>query len=141
MRNINMGRVILGGLLAGVVMNIGEFVLNMVVLKDLWNQALQSLNRPSMDSTSPTLFIILSFFLGIIAVWVYAAIRSRFGAGPWTAICAGLVVWALASLFPSAAMLPIKLFPRRLLFYTTVWQFFELPIATLVGAWIYREEA
>ena len=141
MRNINLGRVILGGLLAGVVMNVGEFVLNMVVLKNVWNEAMQALNRPSLDSTSPTMFIILSFFLGIMAVWVYAAIRSRFGAGPWTAICAGLVVWALASLFPSASMLPISLFPRRLLFYTTVWQFFELPIATLVGAWIYREEA
>ena len=78
MRNINMGRVILGGLLAGVVMNIAEYVLNMVVLKDLWNEAMLSLNRPSMDSTSPVMFIILSFFLGIMAVWVYAAIRSRF---------------------------------------------------------------
>jgi hypothetical protein len=32
MKKINMGRVLLGGLIAGVVLNIGEFLLNGVVL-------------------------------------------------------------------------------------------------------------
>ena len=32
MSNINTGRIVLGGLLAGLVLNIGEFVLNDVVL-------------------------------------------------------------------------------------------------------------
>ena len=32
MNNINFGRVILGGLLAGLILNIGEFVLNVKVL-------------------------------------------------------------------------------------------------------------
>ena len=34
----------------------------------------------------------------------------------------------------------MNLFPRRLLFYTTVWELFELPIATLAGAWIYGKK-
>lgn len=58
-----------------------------------------------------------------------------------TAICAGLVVWFLASLYGSASLLPVHLFPRRLLLYGTVWQFFGFPIASVAGAWIYKEEA
>jgi hypothetical protein len=139
MGKINMGRVILGGLIAGVVINIGEFILNMPILGQRWNEALQALNRPPMESGLPIFFILLSFALGILVVWVYAAIRPRFGAGPLTAISAGLIVWTLASLYSSASALPMNLFPRRLLFYAVVWQFFELPLAALAGAWIYRE--
>ena len=139
MGKINMVRVILGGLMAGVLINIGEFILNMPILGQRWNEAMQALNRPSMDSQSPAPFILLCLVLGILLVWVYAAIRPRYGAGPRTAISAGLMVWLLASLFPTAGMLPYDLFPRSLLAYGVAWQLFELPLAALVGAWIYRE--
>jgi hypothetical protein len=141
MAKINMGRVILGGLLAGLVINIGEFVLNMPVLGNMWNEALKALNRPPLGTEPPTFFVILGFALGIVTVWVYAAIRPRFGAGPLTAICAGLTVWALVSLYATAAMMPMHLFPDKLLFYACLWELFELPIAALAGAWIYKEAA
>ena len=140
MGKINMGRVILGGLLAGLIINIGEFLLNMPILGTQWNEALQSLNRPTMGDQIPVFLIILVFALGIVTVWIYAAIRPRFGPGPLTAITAGLLVWGLVSLYVSASMLPLNLFPGRLLLYATIWEFFELPIAALAGAWVYREE-
>ena len=34
MTNINVGRVLLGGLVAGVVLNIGEFILNGLLLAE-----------------------------------------------------------------------------------------------------------
>jgi hypothetical protein len=139
MGKINMGRVILGGLIAGVVINVGELILNMPILGQRWNEALQALNRPSMEPGLPIFLVLLTFALGVLVVWVYAAIRPRFGAGPLTAISAGLIVWVLASLYPSAMALPMNLFPRRLLFYAVAWQFFELPLAALAGAWIYKE--
>lgn len=39
MGKINLGRVLLGGLVAGVVYNIGEAVLNMVVIGKVKNQS------------------------------------------------------------------------------------------------------
>ncbi len=141
MAKINMGRVVLGGLLSGLVITIGEFLLNMPVLGGMWKEAMAALNRPSLDSEPPTFFILLCFALGLLTVYIYAAIRPRFGAGPLTAICAGLIIWALTSLYASAAMLPMNLFPRRLLLYACIWEFFELPIAALAGAWIYKEES
>ena len=46
MAKINMGRVILGGLLAGWVLNIGEFLLNEPILGKQWVAAMEALNRP-----------------------------------------------------------------------------------------------
>lgn len=137
---INMGRVLLGGLVAGLIINIGEFILNMPILGSQWEEALKALNRPSLESQPPTFFVILAFVLGILAVWVYAAIRTRFGAGPLTAISAGLIVWTLSVLYPTAGMLPMNLFPRRLLLIAIAWELIEIPLATLAGAWLYRED-
>jgi hypothetical protein len=139
MGKINLSRVIAGGLLAGLVINIGEMILNIFILDQRWEEAMKALGRPPMGNESWLYFILLGFGLGLVMIWIYAAIRARFGPGPATAICAGIVTWALAYLYPSAGMLPMQLFPRRLLFYGTLWGFFELPIAALIGAWVYKE--
>jgi hypothetical protein len=141
MGKINLGRVVLGGLLAGLIISIGEYLWFGVLLAKSWTDAMAALNRPAIGTEGNSLFIILFFALGIFSVWVYAAIRPRFGAGPMTALCAGLVVWFLAAFFPAAGMLPMNLFPRSLLFYGMLWELFEFPIATLAGAWIYKEQA
>jgi len=138
---INMGRVILGGLIAGVVINLGEFALNMGVLGNLWAEAMKALNRPQVGNESAVFFMLLCFGLGILAVWTYAAIRPRFGAGPMTALCAGLLVWALAILYPSAGIIPMGLFPAKLILYAILWDLVEIPVAVIAGAWIYREQA
>jgi hypothetical protein len=139
MQKINMGRVILGGLIAGVVINLGEFALNMGVLGSLWDEAMKALNRPPIGNESAVFFMLLCFGLGIVGVWTYAAIRSRFGAGPLTALCAGLLIWALAILYPSAGMIPMGLFPAKLILYAIVWDLVEIPVAVIAGAWLYKE--
>lgn len=140
MGKINLGRVVLGGLLSGLVLNIGEFLLNESILGKRWEDAMKALGRPPIDTGGMVLYVFLLFALGVFSVWIYAAIRPRFGSGPMTAVCAGLVVWFLASMYASASALPMHLFPRRLLLYSVVWQFFEMPIAAVVGAWPYSEE-
>src|ERR1041385_7016075 len=100
MGSINMGRVVIGGLVAGLVINISEFVLNGVVLGADMNNALKALNRPPVDGTMIMWFVLLAFGIGFMAVWVYAAVRPRLGPGVQTAICASLIVWGLAYLSP-----------------------------------------
>jgi hypothetical protein len=139
MGKINLGRVILGGLVAGLVINIGEFVLNGVILKTEWDDAMKALNKPPMSDSAVAIFLALGFVLGFLILWVYAAIRPRLGPGPKTAICAGLVVWALSYLYPIVGQLPIDLFPRNMLFIGLVWGLFEVPIGALAGAWLYKE--
>ncbi len=142
MAHTNRGRVLLGGLLAGVVINIVEFVTNGVVLKADWGQAMQALGKPALPSGSAiAIYNLWGFLVGIAAVWIYAAIRPRYGAGPSTAARAGVIAWALAVLLANLANYPSGLFPTRLLVITAVVALFEMIIATVAGAWLYKEEA
>jgi hypothetical protein len=139
MQKINMARVVAGGLLAGVIISIGEYVLNMVLLRASWEKELNALRRAPTGNDSLLFLALLCFGLGVLMIWLYAAIRPRFGPGPTTAVGAAFVTWALAYLFPSAFALPMDLFPRNLFLYAVLWGLLELPIAALAGAWLYKE--
>jgi hypothetical protein len=139
MSSINMGRVVVGGLVAGLLINVSEFVLNAVVLAEDMNAAMAALNRPPIDNGMIVWFVLLAFGIGIMAVWVYAAVRPRFGPGVQTAICASLVVWGLAYLYPNVTIIVLGLFPTRLMIIATVWGLVEVLAAGVAGAWIYTE--
>jgi hypothetical protein len=140
MAHTNRGRVILGGLLAGLVINIVEYITNGVILKQAWGQAMQALGKSAeLTAGAIVIFNIWGFLLGIAAVWLYAAIRPRYGAGPNTAIRAGLVTWAVAVFLSNLGYYPLGLFPARLLVISSVVSLIELVIATLAGAWLYKE--
>jgi len=139
MGSINMGRVVIGGLVAGLVINVSEFILNGVVLAADMNDALKALNRPPVDTGMIMWFVLLAFGIGLMSVWVYAAVRPRFGAGVRTAVCASLLVWGLAYLYPNMSTIILGLFPTRLMVIATIWGLAELLIAGVAGAWIYTE--
>jgi len=141
MAHTNRGRVILGGLLAGVMINLVEFVTNGLILKDSWAQVMQAMGKPAEPSGSAILlFNVWGFLLGMVAVWVYAAIRPRYGAGAGTAIRAGLAAWVLAVFLADLSLAGAGLLPARMLVITALVELVEIPLATVVGAWIYKEE-
>lgn len=140
MGRINWGRVILGGLVAGIVLNIGEWLLNGVILADRWEAAMAELGRDTYTGSDMAIFVGGTFLMGIVLVWLYAAIRPRYGPGPATAIRAGFVGWIFAYAFWLVYNFATRLFPQDLVTISTVWGLFELPIGTLVGAWLYKEE-
>jgi hypothetical protein len=141
MGKINLGRVVLGGLLAGVVLNVFEFVLYEPILGEQWRAAMESLGR-TMPTGAGTIigYVIWSFLLGIALVWFYAAMRPRFGPGPKTAVLTGLAVWFVVWFLGFGGTLLSGMFPGNLVVVTLIWEFFEVPIATLAGAWLYKEE-
>jgi hypothetical protein len=139
MGKINVGRVILGGLLAGLIINVSESLLNLVVIADAMELALRQLNVPPAGGGTVAIFVVFAFLLGIITVWLYAAIRPRFGPGPKTAVLAGFFVWLLAYLWPVLGDGLMGLFDPGLLVLAAVWGLFEIIIAALAGGWVYRE--
>jgi hypothetical protein len=139
MKGINLGRVILGGLVAGVLINISEFVLNTIVLKSEMEAGMKALGKTVPQSGGTiVVWTILGFAMGIASVWLYAAIRPRYGAGAGTAARAGVAVWFLGSLVCTVIMVNLGLFPFNVL--PVVWELVQAIIATIVGAWLYKEE-
>jgi hypothetical protein len=90
------------------------------------------------DSLIP-LFVLLDFIYGIVLVYLYAAIRPRFGAGPGTAVHAGLIMWVIAGLLHAIGEAPFGLLPQRLYTIGTLAALIAFPIATVAGARFYRE--
>lgn len=139
MNRINWGRVIVGGLVAGIVLNLGEWLLNEVVLGEDMDALATELGMEPISGSDIGIFVAMTFVLGILLVWLYAAIRPRYGPGPRTAIIAGLVGWIFLGAFWYVYNLAWELFPQDMMTTSTIWGFFELPIGTLVGSWLYRE--
>src|SRR5213593_2631154 len=140
MGKINWNRVILGGLVAGVIINIFEFVLNGVVLAKDMEAAMSALGR-QVGGNALAMFTVGGFLVGFFAVWFYAAIRPRYGAGPKTALCAGAAVWGLGYLLCSVTPIALHLFPGRLMAIGLAVGLVEVLAATLAGASLYREES
>jgi hypothetical protein len=139
MGKINIGRVVLGGFVAGLIINVFEFVLNAIVLADVWPGIMQSINRPQMSGNEIVLFNLYGFIAGFAAVWTYAAIRPRFGAGVKTAVYAGLLTWLTASFLSNAAEAILDIYPSWLFAELVVVGLVEFVVATVAGAWLYKE--
>jgi hypothetical protein len=102
-------------------------------------EVLRARNLPPMNNTSIMMWVFLSFLLGIVTVWLYAAIRPRYGAGVGAAVMAGLMVFFLAYAYTLAGMTVMGFFPRSLVLITLVWGLAEIVLASVVGAWAYKE--
>ena len=140
MKGINVGRVIAGGLLAGLVITIGEAILNMPVLGAEWDQAMSALGI-TQGTGAIVFYTVAAFVIGIVGVWMYAAMRPRLGPGPATAIKVGLVIWLLGWAWPTLGLLFWDVFPTKLIWVALVWSVVEVPVAMMAGAWLYREDA
>ncbi len=141
MSKINIGRWVVGGLVAGIVINILGYLVDGMMLASRWNQDLVRLGRPEFGTRQIVWFNVIGFGLGLLAVWVYAAIRPRFGAGIGTAVYAGIAVWVATSLLPNASIMWVPgLFNNHLTMYTTLGALVELVAGTIAGAALYREE-
>lgn len=138
MGKINWGRVFLGGLLAGVVVNVFEYVTNGVVLAGQWDAAQRALGHAMPPSAVPV-FIVWGFLVGIAAIWLYAAIRPRFGPGPKTAASSGFGFWIIGYVFPNLSLAALQQYPLRLLVITTLVGLVEIVAGSLVGGWVYKE--
>lgn len=139
MGKINIGRVIIGGLVAGLFINVGESLLNLVMIADRMELVYRELNLPPPSGSTVTVFVVLGFLLGILAIWLYAAIRPRFGPGPKTAILTALFVWLFAYLWPAMGDAMLGILDPDLLVFVSVWGLFEILAASVAGAWFYRE--
>jgi hypothetical protein len=136
---INFGRVLLGGLVAGIVLNIGEYILNDKVFGAQMKEYFAKHNFPTPGGNAIAVAVVMTLILGIVIVAGYAAIRPRFGAGPKTAIVAALFAWFGVYVYPNILGAAFGFVPTNILAIALVWGLVEYTIAALIGAWLYKE--
>lgn len=139
MNKINVGRILLGGLVAGLVLNIGEYVLNDKVLGAQMKAFFSSHNFKDPGGSFIATAVGITFVLGIVVVWLYALIRPRCGAGPKTAIIAALIAWFGIYLYSGIINGLLFGIPCYTMLLVCGWGLIEYILAAIVGAALYKE--
>ena len=141
MGKTNWKRVFLGGLAAWIILEILLWIAWVIYLGEPMNSALKALNPAFQETIGyEILWLVIYLAAGIITVWLYSAIRPRYGAGPKTAVIAGVIVWFLCVLLFDVATGSFGLFPSSLLVIDTITHLVMYVAAALVGAWVYKEQ-
>lgn len=142
MGKLNLRRLILGGLVAGMVFNIVDYFVDVLILGPRWSEGFKALGHNGFTLNQLIGSGVSGLVGGTVAVWVYAGIQPRFGAGPKTAIYAGLAVWVVGIFLPNIIFMRIfGLFPTPLTLMTTFGALLETTLGVLAGAAIYKDEA
>jgi len=139
--NINVGRVLLGGLVAGVVGNALDFVNNTYLLASDMAANAQRLNLDPALLTSTGVavsWIVVDFLYGFLLVFAYAAMRSRFGPGPKTAIVSSVTLF-LAVTVVLYGFMRTGFFTEPLFLKATVLALVTTILSGLAGAAVYKE--
>ena len=140
---INASKVLVGGLAAGVVSNIVAFVaFGMLLAARMEAEAVAvapALQGRGMSSTAIVTNVIAAFVTGLLLVWLYAAMRPRFGPGAKTAIYAALVVWTCGVLFHLDWLL-VGMMTAGTYVLASAAALVQVLASALVGGMLYKEE-
>jgi hypothetical protein len=139
MNRLNFGRVLLGGLLAGIILNLGEFVLNGIILAPHIEADMKRMNITPPGAGFGLLAVTLTFVFGILAVLLYALMRTRLGPGPKTALVTALIVWFCVYAYSGTINMLLINVPPRLILMILAWGLIEYPLGILAGASLYKE--
>jgi hypothetical protein len=141
MNGINSGKVVTGGLVAGLVLNVLDFANNYLVVGEDFraNATRLGLDPAAAESLAGiATWVVIDFLLGILLVWTYAAIRPRFGPGPKTAIYAGLIPYLSINLImfglTQGGLIPMALYVKM-----AAAQLIIVSLGAIAGAWAYKE--
>ena len=136
MGKINWGRVFLCGLLTGVVWGVLEAIKAPLVGRDFL-AALPG-GHVRMSAGFFAFWIVIELVVGIWTMWLYAAIRPRYGPGPKTAAVAGFALWVIGAL-ADAIWASLGFIPPGVLVAPVATDLPIIIVAAVVGAWLYKE--
>ena len=143
MEKINWSRVFLGGLVWWVIGTLlwaaALFLYLDTEVTAVWKVLglqVQVLRTPGFA----VFWLVSSYVNGLVAIWLYAAVRPRYGPGPKTAVGAGLAFWLIGTFLPMMFLGSAGVFPMRFVAMDSVTKLVLIVAATVVGAWLYKEE-
>jgi hypothetical protein len=129
---------------AGIVMMVVNFLVFGFLLRARMDQELYtaapSLQGKGMGPGPITAHVIGDLAIGILLVWLYAAIRPRFGPGMGTAAKAALAIWVCGLVF-FQDWLHLGLMTAGSYVMASVTTLIALLIAAWVGGKLYTESA
>ena len=142
MKRINVGRLLLGGIVAGILLFMADGFIHEKLLHEHWLAAMKAAGRSiTQEEHGGDLAWFAAFELlrGLSMAWVYAVFRTHYGPGPGTAACAALGVWAM--MFPVFFLqeVPLGFYSTTLLGLWAAYELVPSVIAGLLAGALYKD--
>ena len=141
MTKINWSRVLVGGIIAAIICFLSDGFLHEKVLGADWKAVYDRLsaNEPPHDPGSLAYFAVFELGRGLIAVLIYALMRTYFSPGPKTAALAGVAAWIAFSITGPAQFIPLGFYSNALWAKVAGFQLVTSILATIAGAALYKD--
>jgi hypothetical protein len=143
MKNLNIVRLLLAGLVSGLIIYGFEAVTNTVILGHDWQMwsafAVRVFIMPS-EGLSLVLWGVQALIAGWVGTLVFAAIKDWVGMRQRAAYISGLIVWATGWLGLSFDNLAVGVVPAKMVFDNLLAALFGCLIGQMVASLIYRDK-
>ncbi len=141
MGRINYGRLIAGAVIAAVFYFIADGTIHGALLGKYHLAAIVGAGYPvKPDNTAYIYFGLFDLGKGLVAMLIYVAARSRFGASVRTAVWAGLVAWLAIEVLPSIEWMPFPFYEKSFWVKVMALEIVPMVIGAVLGAWVYKEQ-
>jgi len=143
MAQINWGRLFLGTLIAAILMFFTDGFIHEKVANADWLAVYDGLRAtmPEPHGTNMAYFALFELGRAFTAMMFYVLMRGYFGAGPKTAVLAGVVGWVAFSLTGPVQFIPLGFFSNALWIKVGALHLLTSIIATIAGAALYKDAA
>lgn len=143
MARINWGRLIVGSLIAAIIMFVTDGFIHEAIAGGDWRAVYAGLGarQPEPHGLSMLYFAIFELGRGFTAMMFYVLMRSFFGAGPKTAVLAGILGWIAFSLTGPVQFIPLGFFSHALWLKVGAIQLIASIVGTIAGAALYKGAA
>lgn len=138
MGKINWGRVFLCGLVTGAVWGVISGPVLLVIGQDFLAAIPVGNFFSPLQPGLVAFYSLLWFVMGVWMMWLYAAIRPRYGPGPKTAAIAGLAT-AVFGIVADAVWVSMGVIPVEVVVAPIVAAVPILIVAAMTGARLYKE--
>ena len=143
MSGINYPRVALAAAVAAVTFVVLEIVVEGLVRllfkvseAQLWQEAFGTLPAGARFQWINVLVLV---GVCLLLMWLYAALRARYGAGPRTALIAAGFMWLFVLLL-WVNFVNLGVFPLAIVGLSLAFNLVEIPCAAIAGASVYKEK-
>ena len=143
MAQINWGRLFISSLVAAIIMFATDAFIHGTIANADWLALYDGLRatKPEEHGANMAYFGIFELGRGFTAMMFYVLMRAFFGAGPKTAVLAGIVGWIAFSLTGPVQFIPLGFFSNVLWLKVGAVHLVTSIVATIAGAALYKDAA
>jgi hypothetical protein len=137
---LSLSRLLPGGLLAGLLVNLVDVPNSALLVAPDWNRVLAAQGIVPSGPAIGAYFTTVHFVYGVLIVATYAMMRERYGSGAWTAVGATGLLLVVHRMFGFGAVVMGQM-------PASIWLRFSasMVVGSLVGgvagAWLYERRA